>query len=65
MIAWPLRRKPQASDAALEMHAASVASLADAKQLRQEAAEVSSDLRERRRINHFRDGFVVAMGGTP
>lgn len=64
MTRWPFRRrKPCASEEAVEQHEASLASLADARALRKDAAEVSSDLRERREINHWASGFRIAMGG--
>lgn len=63
---WPFRTRKRSflPPEIVQAHAESVARLADAKELRIDAAEVSSALRERVTRNHFAEGFRVAMGGT-
>lgn len=65
MISWFMRRRKGAPlpPEIQRAHAESVARLEDAKELRADAAQVSSSLRERVARNHFAEGFRVAMGG--
>lgn len=46
-----------------QAQAESVAALRDAQRINAEAAEVSSNLRDRRVHNHFAESFRAAMGG--
>lgn len=62
---WPFRtrRRNGLPPEVVQAHAESVARLANAIELRADAAEVSSALRERVARNHFAVSFRVAMGG--
>lgn len=64
-MGWMRRRKPRASDEALEALEASEVRLEQAKEVRRQVTEVSSSLRRGREVNHYADGIRQAFGGSP